>query len=143
MKQLFVALSWFAASFAAAQPASAPVGGRFDGAWLVTLVCPNNTEKSAARGYRRQFVAQVKDSALRGESLTETSPGWIRIEGRIGADGSALLDAHGRTGDPEFAVSHPAQSSPYAYHVDAHFDAAHGSGRRIEQRVCSFEFERR
>ena len=71
----FVALTMFAASLAAAQPASAPGGGRFDGDWLVTMSCPTNTEKSAALGYKRQFIAQVKDGFLRGESRTETAPG--------------------------------------------------------------------
>ena len=37
---------------------------RFDGDWLVTMTCPDNTEKSAARGYKRQFPAQVKDGVL-------------------------------------------------------------------------------
>ena len=59
------------------------------------------------------------------------------------ATATALLDANGRTGDPDFAVTHPPPSSPYSYHVEAHFDDSHGTGRRLEQRVCSFEFERR
>jgi hypothetical protein len=41
------------------------------------------------------------------------SAGWLRIEGAIGADGSAR------------------------------FEGARGSGRRLEQRVCNLAFERR
>jgi hypothetical protein len=130
-------------------PASLPAqvapasGARFDGAWLVTMFCPNNTERSAARGYKQQFPARVSDGRLLGEHGAEGSPGWLRIEGPIGADGNALFEAHGRTGDPEFAVQHPPPSSPYAFNVEARFDGDRGSGRRLEQRACSFEFARR
>jgi hypothetical protein len=116
---------------------------RFDGDWLVTITCPNNTERSAARGYKRQFPARVSEGRLLGEVGVEGSPGWLRIEGRIGADGNAMLDARGRTGDPEFAVNQPPPSSPYSYHVEARFEGGRGTGRRLEQRVCNFEFVRR
>jgi len=129
-------------AIAVAQPSGNNAAGRFEGEWTVTMTCPNNTEKSAARGYKRQFPAQVKDGVLRGEIGVAESPGWLRIEGPIGADGSARLDAHGRTGDPDYAVAHPPPSSPYAFHIDARFDGAHGSGHRLEQRVCNFVFER-
>jgi hypothetical protein len=130
-------------AIALAQPSGNNAAGRFEGDWTVTMTCPNNTEKSAARGYKRQFAAQVKDGVLRGESGVAESAGWLRIEGPIGADGSARFDAHGRTGDPDYAVAHPPPSSPYAFHIDARFEGAHGSGRRLEQRVCNFVFERR
>jgi hypothetical protein len=117
-------------------------GARFDGAWLVTINCPNNTESSAARGYKRQFPAQVSIGRLFGEHGNENGPGWLRIEGQIGADGKAMLDARGRTGDPEFAAGHPPPSSRYTYHIEAQFDREHGTGRRLEQRVCNFEFAR-
>ena len=126
-----------------AQPAAGSAASRFDGDWAVTMTCPNNTEKSAARGYKRQFPAQVKDGVLRGEIGAADSAGWLRIEGPIGADGSARLDARGRTGDPDYAAAHPPPSSPYSYHIDARFEGARGNGRRLEQRVCNFDFERR
>jgi len=126
-----------------AQTADASAGSRFDGDWLVTMACPTNTEESAARGYKRQFPARVKDGVLTGEDGTAGGPGWLRIAGTIGADGSARLDARGRTGNPEYAVDHPPQSSPYTFHVEARFDGAHGTGRRIEARVCSFAFDRK
>jgi hypothetical protein len=121
-------------------PASA---ARFDGDWLVTISCPNNTERSAARGYKLQFPARVSDGRIVGERGNEDGPGWLRIEGKIGDDGKALLDAHGRTGDPEFAVKQPPPASRFSYHIEAQFDGRHGTGRRLEQRVCDFEFVRR
>ena len=128
---------------AGAQPSDSGANKRFDGDWLVTMTCPNNTETSAARGYKRQFPALVKDGVLRGEIGVADSAGWLRIEGPIGADGSARLDAKGRTGDPDHAVQHPPPSSPYSFHIDARFEATRGTGRRLEQRVCNFVFERR
>lgn len=135
---LFCAVS----TLAPAQPSGGGGGDRFDGDWIVTMNCPSNTEKSAARGYKRQFPALVKGGVLHGEIGAAESAGWLRIDGRIGADGSALLDAHGRTGDPDYAVNQPPPSSPYAFHVEARFDGARGNGRRLEQRVCNFVFER-
>jgi len=143
MRQLLIA-TFVCMSSSPALAQSAPEGGtRFDGDWLVTLACPSNTESSAARGYKLQFPARVSGGRLLGERGAESGPGWLRIEGQIGADGKALLDAHGRTGDPEFAVKQPPPSSPYSYHIDARFEGERGSGRRLEQRVCNFEFVRR
>ena len=142
----FAFVAFFSSALSAsaiAQPSSISPASGFDGDWQVTMTCPNNTEKSAARGYKRQFPAQVKDGVLRGEIGVAETAGWLRIEGPIGADGNARLDAHGRTGDPDHAVGQPPPSSPYAFHIDARFVAARGSGRRLEQRVCNFAFERR
>ena len=143
MRHACVIFLVLAASPAARAQSSDAGASRFDGEWTVTMNCPSNTEKSAARGYKRQFPARVNAGVLTGEIGVADAPGWLRIDGRIGADGTALLDAQGRTGDPEYAVSQPPPSSPYAFHIDARFDAAHGSGRRLEQRVCSFAFDRR
>jgi hypothetical protein len=126
-----------------AQPSGSASTAPFDGDWQVTMTCPDNTEKSAARGYKRQFPARVKNGMLQGEIGVAESAGWLRIEGPIGADGSARLDAKGRTGDPDHAVQHPPPSSPYSFHIDARFEATRGTGRRLEQRVCNFVFERR
>ncbi len=142
----FALVTYFLAAVstpAPAQTSDGNAGHRFDGDWLVAMSCPSNTEKSAARGYKRQFPAQVKGGVLSGKIGVAETAGWLRIEGAIGADGNALLDVHARTGDPDYAVSHPPPSSPYAFHVEARFDGARGSGRRLEQRVGSFVFERR
>ena len=142
----FAFVAFFAnalSTWAVAQPSGSASTTAFDGDWQVTMTCPDNTEKSAARGYKRQFPAQVKNGVLQGEIGVAESAGWLRIEGPIDADGSARLDARGRTGEPDFAVQHPPPSSPYSFHIDARFDGARGSGRRLEQRACNFVFERR
>ena len=142
----FVFVAFFSSALSGSALAQPSASGRttgFDGDWQVTMTCPNNTEKSAARGYKRQFPAQVKNGVLQGEIGVADSAGWLRIEGPIGADGNARLEARGRTGNPDYAAQHPPPSSPYAYRIDARFEGAHGSGRRLEQRVCNFAFERR
>ena len=145
-RRSFVFVAFFAMVLSApavAQPSGSASISAFDGDWQVTMTCPDNTEKPAARGYKRQFPAQVKNGVLQGEIGVADSAGWLRIEGPIGADGNARLDAHGRTGNPDYAARHPPPSSPYSYRIDARFEGARGSGRRIEQRVCNFAFERR
>jgi hypothetical protein len=138
-----IVLLCIACSSTPAQPGSAANSSRFDGDWTVTMSCATNTEKTAARGYKRQFPAVVKDGTLRGEIGAAEQPGWLLVEGPIGADGHARLDARGRTGDPEYAVGQPPPSSPYSFHIDARFDGAHGDGRRLETRTCTFAFDRR
>ena len=104
----FAFVAFFATALSAsavAQPSASGSTTAFDGDWQVTMTCPDNTEKSAARGYKRQFPAQVKNGVLQGEIGVADSAGWLRI--------------------------------------DARFEGARGSGRRLEQRVCNFVFERR
>lgn len=146
MKHLLAAAIWLASTAPApalAQASAAAAGSRFDGDWLVTMACPSNTEDSAARGYKRQFAARIKDGVVTGEDGTQGAPGSLRIGGSIGADGSALLAARGRTGNPEYAVDHPPSSSPYSFRIEARFDGGHGTGKRVEARVCTFAFERK
>jgi hypothetical protein len=137
----FVLAGSLAASLSFAQPVAQPTP--FDGDWLVSMSCPSNTENSAARGYKRQFPATVRDGVLHGEIGVAEAPGWLRIEGRVDGDGSALLEASGRTGDPDFAVAHPPSSTAYAYRIEARFEPSRGTGKRLDQRVCSFVFERK
>jgi hypothetical protein len=123
-------------------PASAAaIGPRYDGAWNVTVVC--EPQPGGASGYKFDFVAQVKDNFLHGERRLEGSPGWLKLQGPIRPDGSATLDAQGLTDDPKYAGKNVAQGTPYAYHVAAHFDSDHGSGRRLEMRACDLHFAKR
>ena len=112
-------------------------GARYDGTWNVTVVCP---PAEGASAYELELVAQVKDNFLRGEEGADGKPGWLRLQGAIQPDGSATLDAHGLTGDPKYNLKSAARGIPYAYHVAAHFDANHGTGRRLELRACDLRF---
>jgi serine protease Do len=127
-----------ASSTASSTVATSPA--RFDGNWKVAVSCP--ALPSGAAGYRFEFQAQVQDSHLQGRYLPEGSPGSMLLQGSIGADGRSVLVASGVTGDPRFNYDHASAMNPYSYHVEAQFDAIHGSGRRVEARQCGLAFAR-
>ena len=112
----------------------------FDGKWLTTVSCEAAKD---ALGYSFRFVSDVRNGNLRGVHGTEGQPSSLVIEGRISADGSAKLYATGRTGSKEYV---PGRDTPrgteYSYGIEAHFRDGSGSGKRIEGRACSFEFEK-
>jgi len=112
----------------------------YDGNWHVTVVCAPTAD--GALGYTLEFVAQVKDGFLRGDSGIEGGSGWLRLQGPIQPDGSAKLDARGITGDRRYNVNEVAKGAPYKYTVAATFDASRGSGRRLELRACDLRFAR-
>jgi hypothetical protein len=114
----FVFVAFFSSALSGSALAQPSASGRttgFDGDWQVTMTCPNNTEKSAARGYKRQFPAQVKNGVLQGEIGVADSAGWLRIEGRSAPTATPGSRRSGRTGEPDYAAQHPPPSSPYAY----------------------------
>ncbi len=128
---------------APAAPASAPTTNRFDGDWTIRIDCPANTESSGAKGYAYDFPASVLNGRLFGSRGAQGSAGSLQVEGTIAPNGDALLQAHGRTANPEYAASKPAPGTAYSYDIQAHFDGASGHGRRQEQRACDFTFGRR
>lgn len=121
-----------------ASASSAQNAGSFDGHWLTTVSCANYRD---ALGYSYQFVSTVKDGALHGLHGTEGQPGSLVIDGTIAPDGKASLYAKGRTGSKEYV---PGRDTPrgteYGYNIEAQFEGASGSGKRVEGRPCSFKF---
>lgn len=133
-------LAAFDAATAPAPPAAA-AGGRFDGAWLVKVVCPGAADGTL--GYTLQLPAEVADGQLLGQLGSPGQPNSLTLSGRIQADGSASLLARGHTGDGRYAVGHVAPGSPYGYRVAAQFGDRQGSGRRTDSRPCELSFMRR
>jgi TolB-like protein len=125
---------------AAPQPARAETFP-FDGSWSVVIECPG--DGASVRGYKRELTATVTQGRLLATSGAEGEVNALRSEGRIGADGTAMLQARGRTGDPAFALKRAPPGTPYRYRVRAEFQGNAGSGRRLEHRACSFAFTRR
>ncbi|MEP7181844.1 MAG: adenylate/guanylate cyclase domain-containing protein [Betaproteobacteria bacterium] len=123
-----------AASAAAANTA-------FDGTWSVTVVCP--VAADGAAGYRLEFVAQVTAGHLLAVHGTEGNQDSLRVAGDIRPDGSALLIARGRTGDPKYSVGRVQTGSPYGYRVGVRFEGSTGTGKRLEGRTCDLSFARR
>jgi hypothetical protein len=114
----------------------------FDGSWIGRISCPSNTEESGAKGYSYDFPTSVENSLLSGAHGEEGSAGSLKIEGHISPDGNAELRAHGRTANPDFAVSKPSSGTPYTYRIKAQFERGGGTGTRLDARVCNFTFTR-
>ncbi len=121
-------------------PVGMAAGGRFDGKWLTTVSCAGTR---GALGYSYRFESEVKDGNFHGLHGTEGQPGSLLIDGKIEADGTAKLFATGRTGSKEYV---PGRDTPrgteYNYSIEAHFNDKTGTGKRIEGRPCSLEFEK-
>ena len=128
---------------APAAPASAPTTNRFDGDWTIRIDCPSNTGSSGAKGYAYDFPASVLNGRLFGSRGAQGSAGSLQVEGTIAPDGSAFLQAHGSTANPDGAAGKLAPGTAYSYDIQARFDGMSGSGRRQEQRACDFTFSRR
>jgi hypothetical protein len=109
----------------------------FDGNWSVYLVCPS---AGTAQGYTYRFSARVKDGILHGEYGVAGTPGWLAIDGPIGADGHAILRAIGLVGNPAMTFTQEKVGTSYSYTIEASFDGTQGSGKRLELRPCAFSF---
>jgi uncharacterized caspase-like protein len=114
--------------------------GGFDGRWDVTQACPKSPD--GAEAYTFEFTVEVKNSQLHGEHGMAGQPGWLSIDGPIKPDGSAKLDAHGRTGHAQFNVAHAAPGMDFHHLVTASFNGARGSGQWVAIRTCQFTFSR-
>lgn len=132
--------------FSSAQAApvlTTPSSGRFDGAWNVSLECPDHKEGTVARGYAFRFSAEVKDGVLRGQFRTLGAQGSLTLEGVIQADGNAELSAKGFTAEPEYAGKNVRPGTPYGYRLKARFDDSRGTGSRVEGRTCNYSFAKK
>lgn len=117
--------------------------GRFDGTWGVLLTCPDFKDAAGgAKGYTFRFLIQVKDGVLQGEHRKEGMPGWLKFTGQIQPDGTAEIQAHGLTGNPDFSVGKIPKNTAYDFRVKARFEGSRGTGRRIDVRPCDVDFFR-
>ena len=122
-----------------AVPAPAATNG-FDGKWLMVQVCP---PAGKGAGYTNEIKLLVKDSHAKGEAGIGGKPGWLSVDGQIGADGSASLYFKGLTDDPKLSVSGGAPSGePYDFVIQANFQRNTGAGIRTRYRTCTFKFLR-
>jgi hypothetical protein len=123
-----------------------PLGGfaqdarSFDGNWAVTRVCGPTSD--GARGYSWNFSGQIANGMFRGVYGTERRPPWLRLEGPIAPDGSAMLIAQGQSNNPDYAVGHVRAGTPLNYRVEARFSGQRGSGKRLDNRPCDLTFVR-
>jgi uncharacterized caspase-like protein len=119
--------------------AAAPLGAsldprRFDGVWTGAESCPATRR---VEGFRRLFVAVVKDAHLTIRQGFPGTPGSNVIEGDIAADGSLRATQSGLQG--KFA---PDPGAPFAAQLSGRLGATDGSAARIAGRACTLSFER-
>lgn len=112
----------------------------FDGTWDTVLSCENT---AGAQGYSFKFPSVVRDGALHGEKGTKGKPGWLQLDGKILADGSANIYAEGLVGAADTAVGHRPAGTQYGYHIEAKFSQDSGSGKRVEGRACAVTFAKK
>jgi len=111
----------------------------FDGTWETTITCP---PALGALAVTMRFNAQVKDGLFHGQRGTDGQPGWLTLDGKIHPDGVADLYADGLVGAAAFAVGNASKGTPYSYHATGKLAGSSGSGKRIEGRPCTIDFEK-
>jgi hypothetical protein len=138
MRTEIVALLLVLAPWAArAAPPEAP--SRFDGAWTTNVSCPDT---DGAKGFTYDLPTTIENGVLHAERKREGEPGHLVIDGRVGPDGHAELYAKGVVGASQYAVGQAPAGTGYGYHVNALFQDASGTGRRVEGRHCDLTFTR-
>ena len=85
----------------------------FDGTWSVTLNThdykdPNTGQVALAYVYH--FPAEIKMGVLHGENAHP----WLEIDGKIGADGTALLHVSALTGPSKYNFQYNGQGTPHS-----------------------------
>ncbi len=79
---------------------------------------------------------------MHGEIGVAEQASFLALDGKISADGTALLTGHGFTGDPVYVVGRLTPATPYSFHLQARFSGSSGTGSRIEVRRCDAVFSR-
>jgi hypothetical protein len=124
-------------------PGISVAGDAFDGNWSTKLTCP---AKGNTEGYTWQFASVIQNGNFRGERGTAGEPGYLLIEGKIAADGSAKLTANGIVASRKYSrgiLTHKGEE--YSYDIKAQFKEKEGTGTRNEGlgivgRPCTFDF---
>ena len=63
-------------------------GGRFDGTWTTNMSCDASERMPA---YKWTFVSTIASGTFHGQHGEEGGPGYLVIDGTIGADGTGKL----------------------------------------------------
>ncbi len=116
--------------------------GRFDGTWTTNMSCDASTHMPA---YKWTFVSTIARGVFHGQHGEEGGPGYMVMDGTIGADGSAKLHAKGTVQAGKAGIVTQLKGNKYDYYVEAKFTDTSGTGKRDEGagilgRPCSFEF---
>jgi len=117
-------------------------GGRFDGTWTTNMSCEASTHMPA---YTWTFVSTITKGIFHGQHGEEGGPGYLVVDGPIGADGSAKLHAKGTVQSGKAGIVTQLKGNKYDYNIEAKFTDTSGTGKRDEGagilgRPCTFQF---
>ena len=117
-------------------------GGSFDGTWTTNMSCDASAHMSA---YTWTFISTITNGILHGQHGEEGGPGYLVVDGPIGADGSAKLHAKGTVQSGKAGIVTQLKGNKYDYNIEAKFTDTSGTGKRDEGagilgRPCTFQF---
>jgi TIR domain len=122
-------------------PVPAPlVVSRFDGTWEGSITCPPTAD---ARGYSFSFLARVSNGDFHAQHGMEGTNESLTYDGKILADGTAEIWAHGLTGPSAYTLGHLPPGSPVRYRVTGRFEVTTGTGIRTDGRPCNLSFTKK
>ncbi len=120
------------------QPSTAAAARGFDGAWAITFSCP---AIGSALGYSYRVAAEISDGLLHGEKGEKGKPGWLTIDGKIGADGSLNnVYVNSLVGASQVAVGNVPRGTEFGYHIAGKLNGSSGTANRAEGRPCTLDF---
>ena len=99
-------------------------GGPFDGTWTTNMSCDASEHMPA---YTWTFVSTITNSTFHGQHGEEGGPGYMVMDGTIGANGSAKLHAKGKVSAGKAGLITQMKGNKYDYYVDAKFDGHFGN----------------
>ena len=117
-------------------------GVRFDGTWTTNMSCDASAHMPA---YTWTFVSTITSGVFHGQHGEEGGPGYLVVDGPIGADGSAKLHAKGTVQSGKAGIVTQLKGNKYDYYIEAKFTDTSGTGKRDEGagilgRPCTFQF---
>lgn len=115
---------------------------KFDGNWNTHMACDAHGEMPA---YAWDFPGTVSRGVFHGQHSAQGEPGYLVIDGPIGGDGNAKLDAKGTVTQNHAHGVFAMKGNNYSYTIKAQFAETKGTGKRDEGvgilgRPCTFEF---
>jgi len=129
--------------------ASTEAATKFDGSWSATAYFHEYKDPSGpiAKAVTMNFPVKIENGLLQGEWKSKKTSAWFKISGKLGADGTGILNLHGITGPEEYNLknniseeNHERAGKPYGFEIKAQFDGRHGMGKRIGLRGTDFDF---